>query len=191
MPILGVVASGISGHLTPVYDPGSFYSLASTTVGAGGVASVTFSSIPAGYKNLQIRAIIRGSASATIDAFKINFNGDTGGNYMRHALYGDGTTVNSIASATSTTYASFGDAPAASSTASVFGAYILDIVDYTSINKNKTLRALSGYDLNGSGEINLRSNLWMNTSPITSISVVTTSGSNIAQYSSFALYGVK
>jgi hypothetical protein len=74
--------------------------------------------------------------------------------------------------------------------ANTFGTFILDILDYKDTNKYKTARSLDGSDANGSGEISLRSGSWRNTAAITSITLTPT-GTGIAQYSSFALYGIK
>lgn len=173
-----------------VTNLGDYESISTTTVGAGGVATVTFSSIPSTFKHLQVRCLIRSATAAGTDSTKMNFNSDTATNYARHALYGDGTTAGSAA-ATTAAFASLGDSPAATATSNAFGSYVVDILDYANTNKYKTTRALGGYDLNGSGNIDLRSGLWMSTSAISSIVFVTSSGSNFAQYSSFALYGIK
>jgi hypothetical protein len=63
-------------------------------------------------------------------------------------------------------------------------------LDYTNTNKNKVYRTLGGFDANGSGEQGLFSGLWMSTSAITSIDLITNSGSWTSS-SSFALYGIK
>jgi hypothetical protein len=78
---------------------------------------------------------------------------------------------------------------AASSTASVFGGIVIDILDYANTNKYKTMRTLSGYDANGSGNVGLFSGLWMNTAAVTSINLLTFYD-QYATYSSFALYGI-
>ena len=72
------------------YNPPNFYSLATTLVGAGGSSTVTFSSIPSGYKHLQIRAIARTNRSAGVDIMSMRMNSDTGNNYADHLVYGDG-----------------------------------------------------------------------------------------------------
>jgi hypothetical protein len=75
--------------------------------------------------------------------------------------------------------------------ASVFAPMITDILDYANTNKNKTFRTLYGMNTNGSTDVlGLRSGLWMNTAPITSINI-TSSGGNFAQHSRFSLYGIK
>jgi predicted patatin/cPLA2 family phospholipase len=76
-------------------------------------------------------------------------------------------------------------------TASTFGAGVIDILDYADTNKFKTTRTLNGVSSNASSAIDyifLVSGLWRSTSAITSI---TLTGNNFAQYSHFALYGIK
>ena len=80
--------------------------------------------------------------------------------------------------------------PWAGYTANVFGAGVLDILDYANTNKNKTAKTLAGFDANGSGFADLWSGAWYNTQAITSVTLV--AGSFLfAENSRFALYGVK
>ena len=185
MPILGIMASAMSANL---WQPeGAYDSLATVTVPSGGATSITFTGIPNTYKHLQIRIIANVS---TTDAINIRFNGDTANNYALHRLEGNGSAASASASTTRSNIAILTGAGFAS-TASTFGASIVDILDYTSTNKNKTTRALSGSDRNGSGGVELDSGLWFATpAAITSINLFPSSGT-IAQYSSFALYGCK
>jgi hypothetical protein len=180
-PILGIMASAISGNL---WAPAKDYDSIATTTLSTTASSITFSSIPATYKHLQLRLMCRNST--ILSSISMQFNSDTGANYARHRLSGDGATA-TAAAATSATFMGLGDQP---TTASTFYTSVVDILDYANTNKAKTVRLLYGYDLNGSGEVGLRSNLWTNTSAITSI-VITADSSTFAQYSSFALYGVK
>jgi hypothetical protein len=73
----------------------------------------------------------------------------------------------------------------------MYGPVICDILDYSSTSKNKTLRALSGWDNNGSGLIVINSAFNGSTAAINSISMNSDSGTDFMQYSSFALYGIK
>ena len=185
---VGIYASQISGHL---WAPnGAMDALATVTVPSGGAASVEFAGIPQGYKHLQIRSSARDNAGAgTVTYFKVNFNLDTGSNYAYHRLFGDGSSATADAgSSIAQTYANF--ALANSSTTQIMGASILDILDYNSVSKYKTIRTLGGADQNGSGRVGISSGLWMNTSAITSIKLVADNGT-FGQYSTFALYGVK
>lgn len=184
-PILGILASSFQGAV------GDYESISTVTVGAGGSSSITFSSIPSTYKHLQIRGIVRSTTSGTdSDSVYGSFNGDTTNtNYFTHALAGNGSVtyaygVNSINGF------SVGSCGKAGTTANAFGVSVVDILDYANTNKYKTVRVLQGNDRNGLGDVFLQSGLWMNTNAVTSITIVMASN-NLAQYSSFALYGIK
>ena len=193
-PILtGVIASGISGHLTPPYDGpyGAYDSLATVSLSTS-TATISFAGIPSGYKHLQIRGIAKNNAAfAGYDYVHATFNGDTGSNYSLHYLYGNGSSA--IAGGNSgLTYSRVGNL-AQLNTTNVFGASIIDILDYSSTVKNKTIRSLSGHDANGNntdGVVHFYSSAWSNTNPITSITLFPANGSFVAN-STFALYGVK
>lgn len=177
MPILGVIASGISGNLYSA----SYESIATVT-GNGSATSLTFSSISATYQHLQIRGIAK-TASDTV--FYLRFNADTGSNYSRHSLYGNGTTAATLGDANMTEIGQI----RASTTTSIYSGSVIDILDYKDTNKYKTVRLLTGCDFNGSGIVMLSSGSWRNTNAITSITLRcdTAFDSN----STFALYGIK
>ena len=191
-PLLtGVFASQISGHLFNL--TGAYDALSTVTVPSGGASSITFSAIPqTGYKHLQIRATAADTGTGLFD-ITMRFNGDTGSNYAGHQLNGNGSSA-SASTLGGTPPVSimypFYTTGTAGGTSSIFGSMVLDILDYSSVNKNKTWRSLSGSDSNGSGLILLRSGLWMNSSTGINNIVFTTTNS-IAQYSTFTLYGVK
>jgi len=185
MPVLGIVASQMSGHL---FAPsGAYDSIATTTVGSGGSSSITFSSIPSTYTHLQIRMF------ATINAAAgpiLRFNSDTGSNYNGHLLYGEGGSsfgAYSYGSGTSINLSWFGQGY---NSATSFAGHVIDIFDYADTNKYKTVRSLQGIDRNGTGMLEFVSGLWRNTAAITSITIPAES-STFVQYSSFALYGIK
>ena len=187
MPILGIMASQISGHLWA--PEGAYDSLATVTLSAA-TASVTFAGIPAGYKHLQIRWLGQHSSNVTDTSMAVQFNGDTAGNYATHRLYGDGSSAAATA-ATSTTFMRADRLNAPPSASSIFGVGVIDILDYANTSKNKVMRSLGGVDRNGSGQIFFNSGLWQNTAAITSITLYGADTGNFNQYSSFALYGVK
>jgi len=184
-PILGIYASSAS----PNVYANSYESIATVTVGAGGSSSITFSSIPSTYKHLQIRYISRGTVAATTQEFYLRYNGSSANYNGGHYLYGEGSGTFAGKYAY-TTVAVLEQLAAASTTANVFNAGIIDVLDYANTSKYKTHRSLGGFDANGSGYVSLNSSLWMDTSAITSITMLPSS-SNFAQYSSFALYGIK
>jgi hypothetical protein len=168
---------------------GSFESISTVTVGAGGASTVTFSSIPSTYTHLQIRILSRDSRVSTNSDSTMRFNADTAANYSEHNISGDGGTV-FVGAGTSVTNMNIGNQPGLNTTASVFGSRVIDILDYANTNKYKTMRCLSGYDANGSGWVMLSSGSWRNTAAITSITF-TPLVAPYVQYSSFNLYGIK
>jgi hypothetical protein len=189
MPVLGIVASQISGHL---FAPsGAYDSIATATVGSGGAASVTFSSIPSTYTHLQVRLIGRDNRGIFRDFFGINFNSDTGNNYAGHSLSGDGATASASGYSTFGEIQFIGVSASGANNASGFGACIIDILDYQNTSKYKTVRGLGGYDDNGQGIVQFQSGLWQNTNAITQVDITPGSGTSFSQYTQIALYGIK
>lgn len=173
------------------YNPSSFESIATVTVGAGGSSSISFTSIPSTYTHLQVRMIFRDTRAAVGDYASLQFNSDTGSNYALHLLSGSGASAASAGYASQTSI-DISRVAGSSASSNVFGAAVLDILNYANTNKYKTTRSLGGVDNNGSGEIVLNSGLWMSTSAVSTITIKAQAGSaNFSQYSSFALYGVK
>jgi hypothetical protein len=140
---------------------------------------------------LQLRWTARSARASTEDSFRITLNSDAGTNYTSHYLAGDGSGVYAGVQGTSMNYMVFGSQAGASAGASVFSGATVDLLDYSNTTKNKTTRALTGYDNNGSGSISFLSSLWINTAAVNSITMVTSTGANFVQNSQFALYGVK
>jgi hypothetical protein len=183
--ILGVTASSIL-KVTSSYE-----SIASAT-GTGSSATITFSSIPSTYKHLQIRWIARStfSSSSAIN-MKVYINSDTGANYAYHQLFGDGTSATATGSASQTEIIVAGACAGNSMTSGIMGTGILDIADYASTTKTKTLRSFAGIDTNTTtGSIRLSSGLYNSTTAMSSISFETNNG-NFGTTSTFALYGIK
>jgi hypothetical protein len=171
------------------FIPPAFESIATYTVGSGGAANVEFTSIPADYAHLQIRGMSKDTTAGTgVELLYLQFNSDTGNNYATHRLEGNGTSASAGAN-TSTSAIRAGVNTQANST-DIFAATIIDILDYANTNKYTTTRSLTGADKNGSGEVAIRSGVWMNTNAVTSIKL-TSNVANLAQYSHFALYGIK
>lgn len=179
MPILGIIASSLPAAA------GDFESIATVSVGSGGASTVDFTSISSSYTHLQLR-FIAASSSADMDIWA-RFNSDSGTNYARHRIYGDGSSVAADAEANSNAIDTFGRTGSGTSN---FSANVVDILDYANTNKYKSTRSLFGRDSNGSGYMMFSSGLWMNTNAITSISLFPQTG-NFTQYSHFALYGCK
>lgn len=191
-PILGILASGISGNL---WAPGKdFDSIATVTLGTS-ASSITFSSIPATYRHLQIRGIVRDTGTAADwNLLSATFNGDTAGNYSSHGIRAYGATADIYpVQFTSTSNMYFGLLPSSfSGYGPTYAATVFDVLDYADTNKYKTLRTLNGADTNSAtyGYVYIGSGSWRSTTAVNSIQI-TAPGRTLAQYSSFALYGVK
>lgn len=170
-------------------DFGVFDSIA-TTVLSSSTSTITFSSIPAGYKHLQIRFLSRTDRANNEDVILLRFNSDSAANYSSHYLYGDGASAGS-GGASGASSIPIDGCVGASTTASIFGGGIVDILDYGSADKYKTVRALTGYDRNGAGLFVFDSGNWRSTSAVSSITLISKNSANFVQYSHFALYGIK
>lgn len=168
----------------------SYESIATVTVGSGGSSEVEFTSIPGTYKHLQIRFVGRTNTGSD-SAVHVRFNSDSGSNYSRHRLYGENSTVGQDGSANNTEL-TLGKVTNATN---IVGAAIIDILEYANTNIYKTARCLAGLDRSTSGGIVLLAGgNWRNTNAITSIMLRPDnfgSGGAWAQYSQFALYGIK
>lgn len=188
MPILGIMASQISGHL---FGPtGAFDSIATANPSAG-TSYVDFTSIPSTYTHLQIRAICRSNdgSSGNNNGLYVRFNSDAGSNYAFHFITGNGSTVAAAGVTSQTEMFVNGANPRGGDLANTYSANVIDILDYANTSKNKTVRTLSGDDLNGSGVVRLNSGLWMSTTAISSIRVFMEG--NFAVNSQLALFGIK
>ena len=178
--IVALLESGAGG------GGGAYESIATAT--PSGVTTVTFSSIPSTYVALQVR--ISALFSSAGNGISIRPNASAATNYTRHRLSGDGASVSADGVATS------GGLTGADVFAHLVGGsttqpavVIIDLHNYASSTQNKTIRSIAGCDKNGSGEINLMSSLWTQTTAISSLQVY--SGTNFATGTTISLYGIK
>jgi hypothetical protein len=192
MPILGIMASQISGKL---WQPdGAYDSLATVTIGATGVSSVTFAGIPTGYKHLQIRATLKtGRATYGNDGLYLKVN-EASSNYAFHYVLGDGASVPASGGGGQTQILI---GWTGTNVSSAYGANIIDILDYSNITKNKTIRSLAGVDINGTisgfgGLVALHSGMYYgDTNAVTSLAFTSSNAANFQENSQFSLYGIK
>jgi len=197
MPLISTLANAsargygmFGGAATPLFTS-DYESIQTVTVGSGGSSSISFTSIPSTYKHLQIRLLGRiDRTGESSDFFTVRFNGDTASNYSWHALEGSGA-ANYSESGASTNLPRNGDIAATTAGTGIFGAGVVDILEYANTNIYKTVRSLAGNDRNGSGWIWFGSSNWRSTAAITSINILPTIGTSFQEYSSFALYGIK
>lgn len=158
-----------------------FEHIETVTVGSGGASSVSLSNIPQYYRHLQIRAT---TLKSSADILRMAINSDTTTtNYRWHRVDGDGTFVSSVTG--QHYYAGY------VGTTSAPGGNVIDVLDYSSTVKNKTVRSLWGNDRNGSGVVSLQSLGWFSTAAVSSLTFTCDAGGSFAQYSTFSLYGIR
>lgn len=159
----------------------SYVSLATVTLGTSD-ASITFSSIPATYRDLVL--VINGNTTGNAD-FGLRFNNDGNANYR--FVYMGGSGSGSGVSGTSL-----------SETQVVLDAYfwrssersvaVAQIMDYSATDKHKTV--LSRNNVAGGG-VDAFANRWANTAAIHTIEArVSTGGQSFAAGTTLSLYGI-
>jgi hypothetical protein len=157
----------------------------SVTVGSGGAASIEFGSIPQTYTDLQVLFSLRGDYDTVVA--NVRFNGLTT-NLSSRLLLGSGSAASSQSDASNIKMQ--GAIGASSFTASVFANSSLYIPNYAgATNKSVSVDYVSENNAT-TAWMGLTAGLWSNTSAITQITLLSSSG-NIVQYSSASLYGIK
>ena len=187
MPIPGpqgpIGATGIAGGMTFIAE----------TVCDGTSGSVTFSSIPNTYRHLIIFYNARGSAALSSVSVSIQFNGDTGANYdgaRMDALSGAVNGADQVAQ----TSAFVAFIPGSSSPSNYPGGGILFIPDYAGNTFFKSVTSLGAgqFVAQSTTNIHFRGGAvwWRNVNPISSVTILSTSGGNFVSNSKLSLYGV-
>lgn len=171
----------------------AFESIATITVGSGGIAEIDFTSIPSTYKHLQIRALVRTNRASTRDALYVYVNNTrTTTSYTTHNMNGDGSSATGAGYSSSSGVGPQTGLLLGNSVASqTFSTLIIDIPDYANGNKNKTIRMFGGWDSSGFGDIFVNSSAFLSTAAISRITFDPTNGTALLENSHFALYGIK
>ena len=157
---------------TPTYT-----ALANITLGSS-ASSVTFSSIPATYRDLILTIAGNGIVSGNVVHF-MYFNSDfTSGNYSTVRMYG----TSAGAASDSATGARAGNIYA-----NVGHTFQIQIMDYSATDKHKTYLVRNG--IGPSDIVIAEAGRWANTAAITSLRVNPDSGSYNAGMT-FSIYGI-
>jgi len=163
----------------------TFTKIETITVGSGGVASITFSSIPTTYTDLVVLVSCRSSqVGAFADYGKITFNSSSS-TFSYRDFYGNGTTASSTNGAVNTIFVYQGNA----ATASTFGNASIYIPNYTGSN-NKSFSIDSVVENNGTTAYQtITAGLWSTTTAINSVGLAPASGTWL-EHSTFTRYGI-
>jgi hypothetical protein len=159
-------------------------------------ASVTFSSIPQIYKNLQIRGLARCTTADGGGQPRIRINGDTGNSYHtvdQRVMPGFSTTTyyTTVSNSVSAIAAPDYSIPDTIHPSNIFGFWNFEIADYTASSKRKGIVGICGMAANtGGNRLGQFAGHYNGTGAITSITLYfANSGANISAGSVFALYG--
>jgi hypothetical protein len=174
--------------------PTTFTKIASVTVGAGGAANISFTSIPSTFTDLCIKISARTTQTGAIrntSDLALTFNSSTTG-YSSKLLSGnpaiDNPPVSASNSGTSIVWG--GMVSNADATANTFGSVDIYIPNYAvSNNKSVNVEAVGENNSSNAGT-EYTAGLWSNTAAITSIASTPGAG-NFVQYTTATLYGIK
>lgn len=153
----------------------TYKALANITLSSA-AASVTFGSIPSTYRDLVL--VINGTATSTGEQyFYLYFNNDTGANYSRVEMGGNGSSAASFSASNLIPI----------TLRQGIGNHICQVMDYSATDKHKTVL----YRNNQSDSLVIAgAGRWASTSVITSLKIQTYSSYNLASGTTFALYGI-
>jgi hypothetical protein len=186
--LLGILNAQVSGGGAGAFD------LLETTTLASSASSVTFSGLDAysDYKHLQIRAVERFDGAFSTTSTELIFNGDTSNSYSQHKLEGDGSSVSSD-NKTNQDNIDLETTPRANADSGIFSSRVIDILDFSSTNKNTTVRCLAGLVAPNISRtrVYLISGAYYSTDAITSLTFQPALSANYIAGTRFSLYGVK
>ena len=160
------------------------YTLIATQTLLNPTATVTFTGIPQGFKDLMLECVsnndVAGSGSQNM---RVRFNGDTGTNYSGTRIYGTGTAASSERDS-NTAFIYIGAVGNASAGPAIT---TINVLSYSNASVYKTALGRGG---EAGSAINAGASLWRSTAAITSISLVWLAGESFKTNSVFKLWGV-
>jgi len=168
------------------------YTLISSNVLTGSAASVTFSSIPATYTDLVVRASVRCDGTGfpdTNDNLRFWFNNSLTAIYSNTTVEGNGASTASSSNTLSFIKGNYA-ANGSTSTSNTFANIEMYIPSYT-VSQNKPLSLISAQENNATtAYIVATAGLFRSTTAISRIDIDSQNGNNFVSGSSFYLYGI-
>ena len=150
--------------------PNTMIPIASSTVGAGGAASIDFTSIPSTYTDLYLKLSLRTTDAQTIGPASLQFNGATT-NYSSRELIGSGSAVSSQSRTNVSSGMYLGNGVGDTATASTFGNLEIYIPNYAG-SSYKSVNVDNVGENNGTtAYATFITGLWSDTSAINRITV--------------------
>jgi hypothetical protein len=167
-----------------------------TEIGTGGAASWSETGIAASYDHLYLVASIRSERVSISEQMAITVNGSTDADdYSSTYLYAAEATPDSTA-ATTGDFGSwkYGQAPGTSALADTFAAWTLWIPNYANTTDFKSAILAVGFENDSTSteewQVLVGTGIFHSTAAIDEIEIVCYNGADIAEFSSFTLYGV-
>lgn len=157
----------------------TYIALANYTVPSD-VASITFSSIPATYRDLVLVIDGRG-ASGSESFYYCYFNSDTGANYSRVEMWGIGSGSGSSAASANLIPITLN--------ATNTSTNLLNIMDYSATDKHKTVLYRNNA-IGATAQVLAGAGRWANTNAINTIKLEGFSTAQFETGTTFALYGI-
>lgn len=166
--------------------------IAHTEVGAGGAASIDFTSIPSTYDDLWLTHSIRCDFVGEYRNLLVTFNNDTATNYSNTLLEGYNAATNSYRYTSAANIRGLNSAGGTLNTSNTFASGQIYIPNYKNTSYNKQAIAEGALEKNATTEyaLELGAALWRNTAAINRITLTLLSSANFVQYSQATLYGV-
>jgi len=164
--------------------PSTMTPIATTTLTTA-TATVTFSSIPQVYTDLVVVAHVKGGNAGGAEVYLMQFNGDTGTNYSRTELYGNGTSAASTRASNNTS----GRAGRISGSGS--SEYVINTLNIMNYSNTTTYKTWLVRENEAASWTAADVGLWRSTAAITSIALFSNSSYNTAVGSTITLYGIK
>lgn len=155
------------------------------TVGAGGAASIDFTSIPSTYTDLCLKVSIRTAETQIYSSMFVKINNSSSG--VVRLLQGSGSAASSNSDPTNMIDLFTGN----SATASTFCNAELYFPNYAGSNNKAYSSDAVGENNASTSYLRIAAGLYSSSSAINRLTLVQQSGLNILQYSTAALYGIK
>jgi hypothetical protein len=160
----------------------TYVALDKVTISGTSTNTITFSSIPATYTDLEI--VFNGGVNTGTANILIQFNGDTTTNYSYTQLTGDGGTAQSYrGSTTSSILSNYWGYPTADNNTNM----LFKVMNYANTTTFKTVLTRSNNAANGTSAV---VGLWRKTPEAINSVTLFTSANNFANGSTFSLYGI-
>ena len=140
------------------------------------------------YMDLVIVTYSRGDGAAVNGTIQLELNGDSGANYAKQIIRGDGAD-DYAASGTGLNYWDSGEVPCGGASANIFGASVIHLFDINS-GKYKSMISNSAADTDGAGYVTLYAATWLSQAAVTEIDLFPRYATNWVAGTVFDLFGV-